>query len=143
VAVAREKEPKWSDAELQILEAVAHLQPKAIQRRLKKAGFNRTEAAIAIKLKRGDFDRTDIDHFTARALAACMGVDASTVERWITKLGLQAKRRGTNRVEAQGGDIWWIHRKHFREFVINNAAAIDLSKIKEPQWFIDLLANGR
>lgn len=71
-----------------------------------------------------------------------MGVDAKVVTGWITKGWLKAQRRGTDRTEAQGGDQWWIHRRDVRTFIIQNAAAVDLRKIVDKEWFVDLLANG-
>src|SRR3546814_1003769 len=78
--------------------------PGAIAAILRRRGFQRTVTAVVVKTKRLALDRTDVDHFTATALAGVMGVDAKTVTRWIEVAGLKAERRGTDRTAAQGGE---------------------------------------
>jgi len=138
----RVKEPEWSDAEVELLHKHGAKQPDAIARIFRTKGYARSTFAVINKLKRLGVDRTDDDHFTARALADVMGVDGSTVSSWIERRGLKARRRGTERVASQGGDQWWIHVRDFRRWVIENPIAIDLRKVTDSEWFIDLLANG-
>lgn len=141
LVVPRFKESPWTPAELDIVQAHAHRSPATLRRTLQRHGFTRTETAIVVKLKRLGADRTDPDHYTATGLADLMGVDVKTVTRWIETLGLVARRRGTDRTEQQGGDQWWIHRRDVRQFIIDNAAAVDLRKV-DRTWFIDLLADS-
>lgn len=138
----RMKEPAWTESEIEILEEYGHRHPETIRRRLAHAGFKRTTTAVVVKMKRLQVDRTDYDHFTATALSKMLGVDGKVVTGWIAKGWLKAKRRGTDRTDVQGGDQWWIHRRDVRAFVVGNAAAVDLRKIVDKEWFIDLLANG-
>jgi hypothetical protein len=134
----RFKEPAWSEVELEIVGANAHRALSTIQRALARAGFTRTETAIAVKLKRmGPGSRIDLDHYTAHQLAKLMGVDGKTVTSWIARGLLKAGRRGTDRVAIQGGDHYWIHRRDIRAFVKDNAATVDLRKV-DRFWFIDL-----
>lgn len=140
LAVPRFKEPRWSAAEDEIISESAHLNFSALAKRLRRAGFKRTETAIAVRLKRLGATREDPDRLTARGLAILLGVDGKRVTAWIDKGWLKAERRGTARTDAQGGDQWWIHRKSVRAFVIDNAAAVDLRKV-DKFWFIDLLAG--
>jgi len=138
--VPRFKAPPWRDAEKAIVLDNAHKRPATIQKLLKRAGFERTEAAIAVMIKRSGADTQDPDHFTARGLASVMGIDGSVVAAWITKGWLAAKRRGTERTAAQGGDQWWIHRRDVRRFIVDNAAVVDIRKA-DKFWLIDLLAG--
>ena len=113
-------------------------------RHLKAKGYSRTETAVIVKLKRLHIPRgrnAALDHYTAQGLAKLFAVDSHVVGAWIKKGWLKAKRRGTDRVAAQGGDEWWIHRRNVRAFVIDNVAAIDIRKV-EKFWFVELLAGG-
>lgn len=141
LSVPRFKEPEWTPEELKLLEENAHKNPDTIRRLFARHGFKRTTTAIVIKTKRLGCDKTDYDHHTATALSGLFGVDAKVITGWITKGWLKAKRRGTERSDLQGGDMWWIHRRDIRRFVIDNAAAVDIRKV-DKFWFIDLLANG-
>lgn len=139
VSVALKKEPEWSRVEIELLERNAHKNEQVIRKIFANHGFNRTATAIVVKRKRLQCDTTDIEHYTARQLASEFGVDASTVCSWIERGWLKAKRRGTERTEAQG-DHWWIKRKHVRDFVAENAGVVDIRKV-DKVWFVDLLVN--
>ncbi|HVI27503.1 MAG TPA: hypothetical protein VM780_02455 [Hansschlegelia sp.] len=136
----RFKELPWSQTETELLIAHAKKSNSTIQAILHRHGFKRTLTAIGIRLKRSGIDRTDENRMTGRGLAEVMGVDGKTVSRWIEKGMLHAERRGTERVEAQGGDQWWIRRRDVRRFIVENVAAVDLRKV-EKHWFVDLLAE--
>lgn len=136
----RFKEPVWTDAEIDLIEAHAHKSLAVIQRILKKQGYQRTETAICLKLKRLGTDTHDPDHYTACQLATMMGVDSRTVTGWIHKYDLPAKRRGTKRTQEQGGDMWWISRRTLRRWIGQNAHAVDLRKV-DKYWFIDLMVT--
>jgi hypothetical protein len=132
----RFKQPPWSEAELDLLGENAHKSPASLRRLLKKQGFERTETAIVVKLKRLGADRTDPHHLNANQLAGVMGVDRKTVSGWIAKGWLRAKRRDATATD----DFWWIHRRDIRRFIIENIAAVDIRKV-EKFWFVDLLAE--
>jgi len=134
------KAPEWSEAEIELLEQHSHKNHVTISRIFKKHGFNRTATAIVTKRKRQGYDTVDIDNYTATQLALEFGVDPKVVTRWIDKGWLPAKRRGTDRTEVQGGDMWWISRRNVRKFIIDSAAIIDIRKVNKV-WFIDLLVN--
>lgn len=136
----RFKEPDWTDEETTIVSDAAHKSPKALRGMLKRRGFERTETAIIIKLKRLGCTREDPDHYTAAGLAGLMGIDTKTVTRWIEKGWLKADRRGTERTAIQGGDQWWIHRRAVRRFIVENVAVVDLRKV-DKFWAVDLLAG--
>lgn len=141
LTVPRFKEPAWSAKEIELLRALAHHLPEVIARKFRKAGYRRSPSAIVVQRKRLQLDLRDPDHFTGRQLAALMGVDEITVRRWIRHEGLPADRRGTKRVAAQGGDMYWISRRDLRGWIARHAQLIDLRKV-DRFWFIDLAFGG-
>ncbi len=136
----RFKQPDWTGAEEDVLEANAHKSDAVLQRLLRNRGFHRSEAAIHNKVKRLRLDRHDPNHFTATGLAVCLGLDGSTVANWCEKGWIKATKRGTERTPQQGGDQWWIHRRNVRSFIVENAARIDLRKV-DKFWFIEFLVD--
>ena len=139
-SLAGNKEQEWSAAELALLQDQSHKSPDVIARLFRQHGFQRSATAIVVKRKRMRFSTVDTDHFTASQLAAEFGVDIKAVTRWIEKGWLQAKRRGTERTAAQGGDQWWIKRSQVKKFVVESIGVIDIRKVNKV-WFVDLLAN--
>ena len=135
------REPEWSAAEVELLQQHAHKVPDVIARIFRANGHSRSATAIVVKRRRMGCDTVDIDHYTATQLADEFGIDAHCVTRWIERGWLKAARRGTDRVDAQGGDQWWIKRKHVRDFVAESIGIIDIRKV-DKVWFVDLLVNG-
>lgn len=142
LAVPRYKEQPWSEREMAILESYHHRSLPVIARTLKKAGFRRTETAIAVKRKRLHLSAKNPDVYTATELGGLMGVDRGTVAHWVEKFGLTATRKKTARTEKQGGDPYEIKRSILRRWVGDNAARVDLRKV-DRFWFIDLLMGNR
>ena len=136
----QKKEPDWNEKELGILERSAHFSPERIQENLKKAGYRRSCTGILLKRRRMRFLKNIAGH-SSRSVAECFGVDDKSVTRWIAKGWLKARRRGTARTEAQGGDHWYIIDKWIRDFCINYVAVIDFRKV-DKYWLTDLLAGG-
>lgn len=136
----RFKEPPWSSEEMEILENNGHKTDVVLVRMLAKKGYRRTETAVHVKIKRLHVDRSDPHHYTAHGLASLLGVDGKTVTSWIEKGWLHAKRRGTDRVAAQGGDQHWIHHSEVRRFIIEETARVDLRKV-DKYWFIEFLTK--
>lgn len=133
----QKKEPDWSEKELKILEYNAHLSPEAIQRRLVKYGYKRTECAIVLKRKRMRFLK-NLNGQSANSLALCFGTDVKFITRAIKHGKLKAKKRGTKRIERQGGDHYHIKDKDIRAYIIGYVAEIDFRKI-DKYWLVDLL----
>jgi len=136
----QKKEPDWSDRELFILQRNAHLTPAMIRRKLKKYGYHRTEVGIVLKRKRMRFLK-NLNGHSASSVAQCFGVDIHTISGYIKNGWLKARKRGTDRTAAQGGDSWYIKEKDIREFIIDSVAVIDFRKI-DKYWLVDLLAGG-
>lgn len=141
LGVARTKDSAWSDKELAILERYAWMSPERIRLKLKAAGFARTRTAIDVKLDR-TYARRNTPYLTGRGLATLMGIDSHAVTRWI-KLGyLKAERRGTERHEVNGGDMYMIHENDVRKFVYARPMEIDLRKVDQ-LWFLDFITEGK
>jgi hypothetical protein len=134
----RFKEPAWSKEEMDFLRTNAHREANSLSAMFARRGWRRSPAGVAVKRKRLGLSLEDPDHFTATQLARLCGVDPTYVTKvWILKEGLPASRRGTARVEAQGGDMWWIERGALRRWIAGHAQLIDLRKV-DRFWFIDL-----
>ena len=140
LGLARTKELPWSEAELAILSRYAWMSDERIRLKLKAAGYARTVTAIHLKLKRMKF-KHDGSFYSASGLAQALGIDPHTVTRWIKSGHLRAKLRGTARGPQQNGDIYLIHEKDVRRFILEHPTDIDLRKVDQ-LWFLDLITNG-
>ena len=140
LGLARTKEKPWSEAELAILSKYAWMSDERLRLKLKAAGYMRTVTGIHLKLKRMHFKEGG-DFYSANGLAQALGIDNHVVSRWINKGHLKARMRGTARTEQQGGDMYLIHEKDVRRFILQYPSAIDLRKVDQV-WFIDVLGNG-
>lgn len=140
ISVPRFKETAWSAEEVRLVEANAHKKPNTITRLLARHGYSRSASAVMNKIRRLQCDTTDYDHYSARGLSIAMGVDAKTVTRWIQSGLLKADRKGTDRTDQQGGDMWRISRKQVREFIADNVGMIDIRKV-DKYWLVDLLVG--
>jgi hypothetical protein len=135
----QKKEPEWTERELSILHQNAHLVPAVIQKRLKKYGYHRTEVGIVIKRKRMRFLQ-NLNGHSASSVAECFGVDMHSVIRYIKNGWLRAGKRGTQRTDAQGGDMYYIKDKWIKDFIIENVSVVDFRKV-DKYWLVDLLAG--
>jgi hypothetical protein len=140
LGLARTKELPWSEPELEILARYAWMSDERIRLKLKAAGNTRTVTAIHLKLKRMRF-KHDGSFYSANGLAQALGIDSHAVTRWIKGGHLKAKVRGTARTEQQNGDIYLIHEKDVRRFILEHPTDIDLRKVDQ-LWFLDLITNG-
>lgn len=145
IVMPRFRAPEWSEAEDALLERFAHLDADQAARRLKKAGYPRTTTAVAVRRKRLGLKvaaaRADAGLYTANALARLFGIDIHQVSGWIAREGLPAKRRGTARTQAQGGDQWEIREPALRQWMARHAQLIDLRKL-DKYWLFEI-AFGR
>ncbi len=140
LGLARTKEQRWSEPELKILARYAWMSDERIRLKLKAAGYARTLTGVHLKLKRMRF-KQDIGFYSANGLARALGIDNHTITRWIRAGHLKAKHRGTERTGQQGGDIYLIHEKDVRRFILEHPTDIDLRKVDQ-LWFLDLITNG-
>lgn len=135
------KEPAWSEDEIELLKRLVGRDVEYVQRRFRAAGFHRTLTALQVKRKRLSLPARAPGFYSATELAKQMGVDAGTVSMWIRNGWMEARRRGTDRTEAQGGDMWWIREDEARAFIIGNPHLVDLRKIRDTEWFLHLVAG--
>jgi hypothetical protein len=140
LGLARTKEKPWSEPELAILARYSWMSDERIRLKLKSAGFLRTVTGIHLKLKRMKF-KHDAGFYSANGLASAFGIDSHVVSRWIRSGSLRARVRGTAREPSQNGDIYLIHEKDVRRFIIEHPTEIDLRKVDQ-LWFLDLITNG-
>lgn len=136
----RFKEPDWTEKEIHILEQSAHMSLGTIQKRLKAAGFHRSQCGIQMKRRRQRCLQ-NLKGQSLRSVAECFGIDAKSALLWIKKGWLQAKRRGTARTATQGGDMWFIKEKDIKKFIIAYVEVVDFRKV-DKFWLVDLLAGG-
>jgi hypothetical protein len=128
------------ERELKILARYAWMSDERIRLKLKAVGYGRTVTGIHLKLKRMRFKR-DGSFYSANGLAQALGIDSHAVTRWIRSGHLKAKLRGTERIEQQNGDIYLIHERDVRRFILAHPTDIDLRKVDQ-LWFLDLITNG-
>jgi hypothetical protein len=140
LGLARTKELPWSEPELAILSRYAWMSDERIRLKLKAAGYGRTVTGIYLKLKRMRF-KHDGSFYSASGLAQALGIDSPAVTRWIKSGHLKAKSRGTARTEQKNGDIYLIHEKDVRRFILEHPTDIDLRRVDQI-WFLDLITNG-
>ena len=140
LGLARTKELPWSERELEILFRYAWMSDERIRLKLKAAGYARTVTGIHLKLKRMRF-KHDGSFYSATGLPQALGIDSHAVTRWIKSGHLRAKFRGTARTAQQNGDIYLIHEKDVRRFILEHPTEIDLRKVDQ-LWFLDVLTNG-
>lgn len=130
---ARTRLDVWRPEELAILEQHAACRPKVIAGHLRRAGWHRTETAVAVKLKRSALDREDPDRWSATAVAPLLGVHGNTVADWIERRGLPAQRLNwgpSGRFE--------IERAKLRRWIQHNPQWIDLRRVDQT-WFKELM----
>src|SRR5208337_2394561 len=113
----------------------AWMSDERIRLKLKAAGYARTVNGIHLKLKRMRF-KHDGSFYSASGLAQALGIDSHAVTRWIKSGHLKAKLRGTARTEQQNGDIYLIHEKDVRRFILEHPTDIDLRRVDQ-LWFLD------
>jgi hypothetical protein len=136
-APPRFRDAPWSEPEIALLRENAAKLPHTISRIMARYGFRRTSGAVSNKLMKLRCDRSSDDTYTGTALAELFNVSVQTVSGWIRKGWLKAQTRGT----AREHDVYVIHHKAVRRFVIENAAAVDIRRV-DKHWFIDLLAGS-
>lgn len=131
----------WTDAEIEIVHQHADLPANKVAELLGAAGYSRTSTAVTVLRKRLAITRADADVMSAHQVAALMGVDPTTVTRWLRLGHLKAGRQDTERTAAQGGDHYAITRRQLARFITEHPARVDLTKISDAVWFIDLIAT--
>jgi hypothetical protein len=136
LGLARRKEPCWTDAEERYLESHLHQQSlNAIADHL-----GRTKVAVKLKAKRLGINKTKEGH-TMRGLELALGSDHHNIEKWMANGWLKGMRRGSERTEQQGGDMWLFLDSDIRDFVRAHPLEIDQRRM-DWLWMVDLLSGG-
>jgi hypothetical protein len=140
LGLTRAKEKPWSDPELQMLRDMAQYTAAVIAKKMREAGFERSEAAVVLKRKRLRLKQSIEGAWTAHQLAEAMGEDGHKVARWITRGMLRAERLGTRRAGPQHGDTYWIRREDVLTFLFDHPDEYDLAKV-DKFWFLELFSS--
>lgn len=122
----------WTPAEVALLEKWRMAQLPVIRRKLAEAGFARTEAGIAVQLKRRQIDRTDPNAWSATQLGQLFGVNPATVADWVDRRGLPG-RKADGRTGA-----FSIRRTDLRLWIKRNPQWVDLRRVDQA-WFWELM----
>lgn len=139
--LCRVKEKPWSEKEIEILQECSDLGLPAIQRRLKRAGFERTKSAIHIKRTRWALKGTS-PWFSANAVAILFGIDRHEISRWIGLGYIKARLKEQEQVNSDRR-TWLIHESDIRRFILEHPTEFDIRKITDQVWFLDLVTNGK
>ena len=137
----RKNEPRWTEEETAALMEYAHLGLDQIRRNLADRGYKRSVSSIRNRLRRAGGRREFLaaaGYYNAWTLAKALGVDHNTAVRAIRKSGEKIKRRGTFRVEKQGGDEYLISEEWVRKYLKENFHVVDWRKI-DKEWLVGLL----
>jgi hypothetical protein len=129
----------WTREEEQILEnLLGKVSAMTIAKRLK-----RTEASVALKIKRLGWSRAVREGYTMRDLESCLGEDHHKIQQWIAWGWLRDRLQGTQRRDGNGRDIHRFREKDILAFIRSHPQEINLGKV-EACWFLDLvLLRGR
>lgn len=131
------RNPPWTPEDEKYLERNLHKQSVAdIAKNL-----GRTKTAVKLKAKRLGINKTLQEGYTMRSLCLGLGCDHHKVERWLEKGWLKGRRRGTERVERQGGDVWLFTNAALRRFIADHPNEIDPRRA-DWLWLVDVLLGG-
>jgi len=125
----------WCEKEDEIIIKHAHYAPVSIQRKLKKAGFERSSSAIEIRMAKLRA-KSYREGMSANELAMCMGVDVHNILNAIKRGKLKADKR-----PGYEGDrvAYYIHAKHIAEYIKAWLPEININLI-DKYWLVDVLS---
>lgn len=129
----------WLPEEMEILERFAFLTPLYISKRLREAGYDRTEMAVHLKLNRLKL-RKETPYYTGRQLAKLFGEDDHKIMRWGREGLMPFQRKGSTRTRKQGGDTKLFHEIDVYLFLINYRDYYDVRKVNQ-QWLLSVLID--
>ena len=132
---------RWCPQEDDILRAFRDRGLTSLQRRLAKAGYTRSPAAIRVRMTNLRLSRAQVlpeGYHTTRELAGLLGVRHDTITAWVGS-GII---KGTHLKKS----VWSISNHEVRRFVMEHAAKVHLGKIEAAgarYWFIELLTESK
>ena len=137
ICVPRRAGP-WKPDEIAILERLEGRGAKYVQKALAAAGFQRTEPAIAERMKGLGLevkDKTEL--MTARAVGELLGLDMHVVTGWIKSQALKARRH----LAEDGTTLAWeISRKALRDFMVRYPGEWYPGRC-DRYWLVEILAG--
>jgi hypothetical protein len=105
----------WTAAEQEILERLlGRVSALTVARRLR-----RTEASLALKIKRLGVSRRVRSGYTMRELEECLGEGHYKIQAWIANGWLRDTLQGTRRHDGNGRDIHRFREKDILEILSN------------------------
>lgn len=131
----------WTTDEVRIIQDNSTLKNTALFALLKKHGSTRSlDALISKRLRMGwrdKFERDELDvGYTSLSLAGLLGVNHTTVRRWVVTELLKGKQE----TEAGQGNRYRIQRKDLRDFLIKHVDRWDPGKV-DKYWLMDILIH--
>ncbi len=136
----------WSEAEIALLEQRGHMTAGSLRNVFSRAGFKRSRSAIQVMRFRLGIDKEATGHLTAGMIAARMGVDSTTVRRWITLYGLKSTSTGAKRPSngaVSEGDVRVVSEGDFRRWCAANPSRVEVRRVKDSEWFIRVLSGQK
>lgn len=137
VRIARQRNPAWTDEELNILWERGGRSLATIQKSLARQGYQRSQHAIKTILHKRGIDTTP-DNYTASEFSRLMGVCDHVVIGWIQKGWLKARKYQRLAIDNVAPGRFWITPSAARAFIIESVAHINLGKC-DKYWLVDLL----
>ncbi|MBX3528715.1 MAG: helix-turn-helix domain-containing protein [Rhodoblastus sp.] len=141
LTVAYKKEPRWTDAEKELMKRVPLHDLHMCGRIFREHGFARTPTSIGVMARRLNLSRRESRAtFSGTAAARLLGLDNKTVTTWCVSGDLKATRRQDKRLPQQGGSSWDITPADLRAWILDNLAHFDIRKVDKVA-FLDLWAT--
>lgn len=143
---------RWTQAEIDMLESVAHRCVRHIQKRLDRVsppGVRRTRCAILGYITKNRV-RTNLDGLNHTELADALGVTRDTLHRYREDGLIYGRRKESQNPIARHNTSaakaktfhdhqqWYYTNANIRRFIAQNPAILDLGRVAK-EWFIDLL----
>lgn len=135
----RLKSQDWKQAELDIIRAHSDKPLDAIGRALTAAGMPyRSPNAIYLQFLKHGMVHGNPEILTMEGVGDILGIATTSVRLWIERGWLKGKQHSP----GVTGSPWQITRAALRQFIIQYPRCINLRRVRDPEWFIDLLGNG-
>ena len=125
---------RWTDPEDELLEQNGWMGLSSIVRKLKRAGFVRSQSAVSQRLTQLKI-RASQDGYSIRQVSRLFGCDDKRVSRWIEKGLLKAKMTGRG---TGANEIRFIATADVRRFLLNSPGEYDHRRI-DKMIFLSLL----
>lgn len=126
------KEPKWTEAEKELMTKVPLHDPDRCAQIFREHGFHRTATSIVVKAKRLSLSRRATHQtYSGTEVARILGYDNKSVTQWCVAGEIKAERRNDKRLPQQGGSTWSITPQELRRFIIENIERLDIRKVEK------------